>query len=76
MVQAVENRAEYHGDRDRKSRDFSAAGGSFGEFGIGLQLIVEAGCPARRAIGEIGKIGIVSGVGTIGIVRIAFDCHD
>ena len=53
IVQAVEHHAEYHGDRDRENRDLAAAGGTFGEFGVGLQFIVETDRPAMRVIGEI-----------------------
>ena len=79
----VEHGAEYHRDGDREYRDFAAAGGTLGEFRIDLQFIVEASGVAELffgspgAIGIVrGAIGIVGGVGTIGIVRIAFVGHD
>jgi hypothetical protein len=70
IIQAVENRAEHHGNGDREHRYPAAAGGTLGELGIGLQFIVGAGGIAIHAI------GIVGGIGTRGIVRIVFIGHD
>ena len=42
--------------RDREHRDPAAAGGTFGEFGIDLQLIVEAGRAAKIVVARIAAI--------------------
>src|SRR5436190_9988138 len=42
VVEAIEQRAHHHGDRDRKHRDLGAAGRTFFKFRIGLKFVVQA----------------------------------
>src|ERR1700746_1758946 len=86
-VQAVEDRAQKHGDGDRRDRDLGAVGGALGEFGVGLQFSVETGRAKQavirklrsrrvdRTIGIVGAIGIVVAIGLARVGRIAY-CHD
>ena len=70
VVQAIEQRAQHHRDGDREHRDLGAAGGTLGELGIGLQLIVEtveAGLMADFFFAQAGAVGIV---------RIGLVCHE
>ena len=70
VVQAIEQRAHHHCDGDREHRDLGAAGGTLGQLGIGLQLVVEtveAGLMADFFIAQAGAVGIV---------RIGLVCHD
>ena len=57
VVEPIEHRAQHHGDAEREHRDLGAAGRTLGEFGIGLDLVVEAltGLTADFVIGQVGR---------------------
>src|SRR5438034_11462722 len=59
VVQAIENRTQHERDGDGEHRDLGPAGGTLGELGIRLQLIVEASLATEVIVAEVGAIGIV-----------------
>ena len=72
VVQRVEQRPQHHCDAEREKRDFAAAGRALGEFGIHLDVALEARLITKIVVAEIGTRRISD---AIGIVRMGLLGH-